>query len=325
LCAGGKRSYLALSIKFLEGDLRRLLFLNGIKAFEAAARSGSFAAAGVELNVSPAAISRMVHLLEERLGVALFERKANRLALTPAGRAYQSGLTPIFDALASLTAQVTAPASLRVLTIGVGPTFAMRWLIPRLADFRKEEPAIDVRITTGGAAAPFADDWSCGVALGDGAWPGLVAEPLFAADLLPVCTPKLAATLKRPGDLKGPSLLRVAHSPDDWPSWLKAAGVNRITARGPELQFYGQALQAASDGLGIAMGIRPYIDDDLAAGRLVAPFAISVPKGMRWYLVYRSFQAEQRDFAAFRRWIIRAATTPTARAKENTKDRRRAG
>jgi len=106
--------------------LRRLLFLNGIKAFEAAARTGSFAAAGVELNVSAAAVSRMVHLLEERLGVALFERKANRLVLTQAGRAYQSGLTPIFDALASLTAQVTAPSSVRVLTIGVGHTFAMR-------------------------------------------------------------------------------------------------------------------------------------------------------------------------------------------------------
>ena len=79
----------------------------------------------------------MVHLLEERLGVALFERKANRLATTAAGRAYQSGLTPLFDALASLTAQVTAPSSVRVLTIGVGPTFAMKWLIPRLADFRK--------------------------------------------------------------------------------------------------------------------------------------------------------------------------------------------
>ena len=289
--------------------MRRLLFLNGIKAFEAAARGGSFAAAGAELNVSPAAISRMVHLLEERLGVALFERKANRLALTSAGRAYQSGLTPIFDALASLTAQVTAPASLRVLTIGVGPTFAMRWLIPRLADFRKEDPAIDVRITAGGVG----DDWSCGIKLGDGDWPGLVAEPLFAADLLPVCTPKFANALKRPADLKGPSLLRVAHSPDDWPSWLKAAGVARVTARGPEFQYYGQALQAASDGLGIAMGIRPYIDDDLAAGRLVAPFALSVPKGMRWYLVYRSFQAGQRDIAAFRRWIIRAAARPAAR------------
>ncbi|MCJ9736125.1 LysR substrate-binding domain-containing protein, partial [Bradyrhizobium sp. PRIMUS42] len=77
--------------------------------------------------------------------------------------------------------------------------------------------------------------------------------------------------------------------------------------------FYGQALQAAADGLGIAMGIRPYIDDDLAAGRLVAPFDLSVPKGMRWYLLYRSFQTEQRDFAAFRRWIMRAAAEPTAR------------
>ena len=172
-------------ISFPEGRiLRRLLFLNGIKAFEAAARSGSFAAAGAELNVSAAAVSRMVHLLEERLGVALFERKANRLVTTAAGRAYQSGLTPIFDALASLTAQVTAPASMRVLTIGVGPTFAMKWLIPRLADFRKEEPDIDVRITTGGAAVPFGDDWSCGVQLGNGDWPGLTAEPLFAADLI---------------------------------------------------------------------------------------------------------------------------------------------
>jgi LysR family glycine cleavage system transcriptional activator len=299
--------------------MRRLLFLNGIKAFEAAARTGSFAGAGSELNVSAAAVSRMVHLLEQRLGVALFERKANRLAPTAAGRAYQSGLTPIFDALASLTAQVTAPSGVRVLTIGVGPTFAMRWLIPRLADFRKEEPDIEVRITTGGAAAPFGDDWSCGIKLGDGEWPGLVAEPLFAADLLPVCAPRLAQQLKRPGDLRGPSLLRVAHSPDDWPSWLKASGAARVTARGPEFQFYGQALQAAVDGLGIAMGIRPYIDDDLAAGRLVAPFALTVPKGMRWYLVYRSFQTGQRDFAAFRRWIMRSAAGPAVRDKGRKK------
>jgi LysR family glycine cleavage system transcriptional activator len=301
--------------------VRRLLFLNGIKAFEAAARGGSFAAAGAELNVSPAAISRMVHLLEQRLGVVLFERKANRLLPTAAGRAYQSGLTPIFDALASLTAQVTAPAALRVLTIGVGPTFAMRWLIPRLAGFSRQEPAIEVRFTTGGVAVPFGDDWSCGIKLGDGDWPGLVAEPLFAADLTPVCTPKLAASIKRAGDLRAPTLLRVAHSPEDWPAWLKAAGVARLTARGTEFQYYGQALQAALDGLGIAMGIRPYIDDDLAAGRLVAPFALSVPKGMRWYLVYRPFQAEQRDFAAFRRWIMRAAA-PAAGVPRRKKDKK---
>jgi LysR family transcriptional regulator, glycine cleavage system transcriptional activator len=96
--------------------MRRLLFLNGIKAFEAAARTGSFASGGAELNVSAAAVSRLVHLLEQRLGVALFERKANRLEMTAAGRAYQNGLTPIFDALASLTAQVTAPSNLRART-----------------------------------------------------------------------------------------------------------------------------------------------------------------------------------------------------------------
>src|SRR3954452_21788843 len=198
-----KLRYLVLGISFPEGGMRRLLFLNGIRAFEAAARTGSFAAACAELNVSAAAVSRMVHLLEERLGIALFERKANRLETTAAGRAYQSGLTPIFDALASLTAQVTAPSNLRVLTIGVGPTFAMKWLIPRLAGFRKQEPDIDVRIPTGGAAVPFGEDWSCGIKLGGGEWPGLTAEPLFAADLLPVCGPRLANTLKRPGDLKG--------------------------------------------------------------------------------------------------------------------------
>ncbi|MGY3652576.1 DNA-binding transcriptional LysR family regulator [Bradyrhizobium sp. LM4.3] len=188
--------------------MRRLLFLNGIKAFEAAARAGSFAAAGLELSVSAAAVSRMVHILEERLGVALFERKANKLLLTQAGRAYQSGLTPIFDALASLTAQVTAPSGVRVLTIGVGHTFAMRWLIPRLSEFRNEEPDIEVRFTTGGASVPFGEDWSCGIKLGTGDWPGLVAEPLFAGDLTPVCVPRLASSLKRPADLKGPSLIR---------------------------------------------------------------------------------------------------------------------
>lgn len=287
--------------------MRRLPFLNGLRAFEAAARSGSFAAAAGELSVTPAAVSRMVKLLEERLGVALFQRKANRLTLTPAGRAYQGGLTQIFDALANLTNQVTALANPYVLTVGVGPTFAIRWLIPRLASFHKREPDIDVRITTGGAAAPFADDWTCGIKLGHGDWPDLVSAPLFAADLAPVCSPELAAGLKEPADLQSATLLQVAHAADDWPRWLKAAGVTRAASAGPQFEFYGQALQAAADGLGVAMGIRPYIDDDIAAGRLVAPFALSVPKGESWYLVYRHTRMDEAGFAAFRAWIVEAA------------------
>jgi LysR family glycine cleavage system transcriptional activator len=287
--------------------MRRLPFLNGLRAFEAAARAGSFAAAAEELSVTPAAVSRMVRLLEERLGLALFQRKANRLALTPAGRAYQGGLTQIFDALANLTNQVTALANPYVLTVGVGPTFAIRWLIPRLAAFRKLQPDVEVRITTGGAAAPFADDWTCGIKLGHGDWPDLVSESLFAADLVPVCSPALAAALQQPSDLQSATLLQVAHALDDWPRWLQAAGVQRAGASGPQFEFYGQALQAATDGLGIAMGIRPYIEDDIAAGRLVAPFALSVPKGESWYLVYRQARMEEPGFAAFRAWIVEAA------------------
>ncbi len=286
--------------------MRRLPFLNGVRAFEAAARTGSFARAADELHVTPAAISRLVHLLEERLGAELFERKANRLAPTAAGRIYQAGLTPLFDALANLTAQVSAMAGARVLTVGVGPTFAIRWLIPRLADFQKVAPEIEVRFATGGMAAPFSDDWTCGITLGDGDWPGLVSERLFTADLTPVCAPQLARRLKQPDDLKSATLLRVTHAREDWPRWLKAAGLSKLSAKGPEFQYYGQSLQAALDGLGVAMGISPYIDDDIRAGRLAAPFKLSVPKGMHWYLVYRDARAREPGFAAFRKWVIKA-------------------
>jgi LysR family glycine cleavage system transcriptional activator len=286
--------------------MRRLPFLNGVKAFEAAARCGSLAKAADELHVSPAAVSRMVHLLEERLGVALFDRQANRLVPTAAGRAYHAGLTPLFDQLAMLTAQVAAMAGPRVLTIGVGPTFAVRWLIPRLADFQKRNAEVEVRFVTGGSTVPFNDDWTCGIRLGDGAWPGFAAERLFAANLIPVCSPALARRLQAPDDLRAATLLRVAHAEDDWPRWLKAAGVARIRARGPEFEYYGQALQAAADGVGVAMGIRPYLDDDVAAGRLVAPFAQSVSKGEEWYLVYREARRSEPAFTAFRDWMLRA-------------------
>jgi LysR family glycine cleavage system transcriptional activator len=282
-------------------------FLNGIRAFEAAARSGGFTAAAAELHVTPAAVSRLVKLLEARIGVALFTRQANRLTLTEAGRRYRDGLVPLLDALSRLTAEVAARGGRSVLTVGVGPTFAIRWLIPRLADWQRRQPGIEVHITTGGAAAPFAEGWTCGIRLGDGAWPGLLATPLFAADLLPVCRPALAARLADPASLAGECLLRVAHAAEDWPRWLAAAGAGAVRADGPVFDFYGQALQAAADGVGIAMGIRPYVDDDLAAGRLVAPFALPVPKGRRWWLVHRPARGGEPGFRAFRDWLLAEA------------------
>lgn len=287
--------------------MRDLPFLNGVRAFEAAARHGGFAKAAEELHVTAPAISRMVKLLEERMGVPLFHRRANGLALTLAGERYSTGLGPILDALAALTAEVTAEAGPPTLTVGVGPTFAIRWLIPRLADFRAEHPEIDVHITTGGITAPFSDKWTCGISLGDGVWPGLMAEPLVAADLLPVYAPALAERLKSPSDLAAESLIRVQHAPEDWPRWLAAAQAAAPSVYGPEVGYYGQAIQAALDGVGVAMGIRPYVDDDLAAGRLVAPFPLSIPKGSQWYLVHRLNRLEEPSFKVFRDWITSRA------------------
>ena len=194
-----------------------------------------------------------------------------------------------------------------MLTIGVGPTFAMRWLIPRLADFRKAEPDIDVRITTGGAAAPFGDDWSCGIKLGDGEWPGLVAEPLFAADLVPVCAPRLAAATEAAGRSQGAEpaaggafLQRLAVLAEGRRRRAGHGARARVSVLRPGLA--GRRRRARHrHGHPALYRRRPR---RRTAGRAVCA---AVPKGMRWYLVYRSFRTEQRDFAAFRRWIMRAA------------------
>ena len=279
--------------------MRPLPPLNGIRAFEAAARLGSLMAAGQELHVSATAVSRLVRLLEHRLGVDLFLRSANRLELTSAGRLYQQGLTPLLDSLSRLTEEVRGSGGPPVLTVGIGPTFAMRWMIPRLGRFQVVAPEVEVRFATGGAAAPFRRDWTCGIKLGDGAPEGLEADVLFAAQLTPVCSPAVAAGL----DLARVPLLRVAHAPRDWPDWLARAGRSDIVQRGPVFENYGQALQAASDGVGLAMGITPYIDDDLQAGRLVAPFDLSIPKGASWHLIYAPERRREAPFNAFRDWL----------------------
>ena len=198
-------------------------------------------------------------------------------------------------------------AGSRVLTVGVGPTFATRWLIPRLADFQKQEPDVEVRFATGGATCPTTTTGPAASGSATATGRSFVAERLFAADFTPVCSPAMAKRLKTPDDLKNATLLRVAHAADEWPRWFKAVGLSKIRAKGPEFEYYGQALQAAADGVGVAIGISPYVDDDLKAGRLVAPFAQSVSKGEHWYLIYRDARKDEAAFLAFRAWIVRAA------------------
>lgn len=288
--------------------MRQLPSLNGVKAFESAARFESFAKAAEELNVTPAAVSRLVRLLEESLGVLLFERTPNRLTLTGAGQNYREGLSPALDQIATATERVSTAGKPKVLTVGVGPTFAIRWLIPRLAEFSAIAPDVEVRLTTGGATAAFGSDWNCGISLGDGKWAGLKTEEMIRAELTPVCAPQLARNLLHPRDLAGVRLLHVGHAADDWTRWLQATGIAAPPASGLTLAYYGQALQAAADGTGVAMGIRPYIDDDLVAGRLVAPFKQSVPKGHSWYLLVRPGREADPSFQAFRSWILRAVS-----------------
>jgi DNA-binding transcriptional LysR family regulator len=283
---------------------RRLPSLNGLRAFEAAARHGGFVGASEELHVTQAAISRMVRLLEARLGFALFERRPNGLALTAQGKALQPGLTAAFDAIAGITEQVAAMRNTPALTLGVGPSFAMRWLIPRLVTFYRQHPEIEVRLATGGATNPYKDDWTCGILLGSGDWPGYEAEPMFSADLFPVCTAEIAQRLAKPTDLARETLLQVQHSPEEWSLWLAAAHVKLAPGMlGPRFDTYAMVLQAALDGVGVALGLRPYVEDDVAAGRLVAPFDLAVPKGRAWYLVYRAFREEDPGLVAFRNWL----------------------
>ncbi|SMF91177.1 LysR family transcriptional regulator, glycine cleavage system transcriptional activator [Azospirillum oryzae] len=287
--------------------MRRLPSLNGLRAFEAAARHGSFTAAAAELHVSQAAISRMVKLLEERLGFALFDRRANALVLTERGRALQPTLTDAFDGIARRVEQVSAMRAGPVLTVGMGATVAVRWLIPRLSSFHLAHPEIEVRIATGGAGAPMNDDWTCAVLLGDGQWPGYEAERLFSSSLQPVCAPRLAAELRKPADLAGATLLHVSHWGEDWPRWLDAAGVAEPSApsgiRGLSFGSYAMTLQAAIDGVGVALAPRLYILDDIAAGRLATPFGLAVPMVHSWYLVCRASRREDGGFTPFRDWL----------------------
>jgi LysR family transcriptional regulator, regulator of gene expression of beta-lactamase len=285
--------------------MRRLPSLNGLRAFEAAGRQCSFTAAAKELNVSQTAVSRMVRLLEGRLGFMLFQRHASALELTAQGQALLSGLTDSFDSIARLTESVAAMRAGPVLTIGVGPTLAVSWLIPRLASFYRSHPDVEVRMATGGATRPVRDDWTCTIRRDAAGWPGYIAENLFPSTVVPVCTPEIASSLCSPGDLRSATLIRVSNMPNDWPCWFEAAGLRHPAHSTGEVLFESSAMamQAVLDGAGVAVAQLSYVSDALAAGRLVAPFPIAARKREAWFLQYRPIRREDSALLAFRDWL----------------------
>lgn len=316
----------------------RLPPLNAFRAFEAAARHLSFKKAAAELHVTPAAISHMIKALEDQLGVKLFRRLTRALELTDAGRAALPKVQEAFDSLAVAVERTRSHAQGGVLAVSAPPLFAARWLVPRLHRFTALHPEIKLRISSAVAAiddGPIASPPAEGdggesgegtpvtIRFGRGRYPGARVDKLFNAAYWPVCSPRLMRgpkPLRTPDDLRHHTLLHDDTVRDtaerlSWEAWLKAANVTGVdVARGPRFTNSALAIDAAVDGLGVALGVKPLVAQDIAAGDLVAPFDIEVESGFAYYLVCDEAIADRPQVEAFRTWLLREAaqTEPLA-------------
>lgn len=261
---------------------RRLPPLNALRAFEAAARLGGFAAAAGELGVSPAAVSGQVKALEERLGVTLFRRLAQGLVLTTAGQACLPALSEGFDRLAEAAERARGGQPSGLVTVSALPGFAAGWLVPRLSDFRALHPEIDILLRTERRTVDFArEEVDLALRFGTGSHRGLVVHHLLDEDVFPVASPALAhgpVPLKRPEDLLNHVLLHDvdAHPRQPWmhwPTWFPGFGLKpAAAARGLHFTDAIVMTAAAIAGQGVALGRAPQIGGHLAAGRLIRLF-----------------------------------------------------
>ncbi len=293
--------------------MRRLPPLNALRAFEAAARHLSFKKAAEELHVTPAAVSHQVKALEDYLRVSLFRRLTRALALTKAGENYYPPVRDGFDRFANATGQLLAEEGAGPLTVSTTIAFAAKWLVPRLGRLRLEQPEIDVRIHATDEIVDFArENVDVAIRYGRGRYPGLHAERLFDDEVFPVCGPGLidgSPPLRKPDDLRHHTLLHfewAKHNETDpsWRLWLRAAGITGIdTTRGPKFNDESMAVQAAIDGHGVALCSSVLVADDLAEGRLVKPFDVSLQVEFAYYLAYPQAASNQPKVAAFRQWI----------------------
>jgi len=294
----------------------RLPSLNGLRAFEAAARHLSFTLAASELNVTQTAISHQIRRLEEELGVRLFVRQNRALQLTAEARDYLPGIRAAFNDLKFATDRLLNRGDDNVLTISTLASLAAKWLLPRLASFQENHPDIDVRITTSTGMVDFrTGDVDAAIRYGRGHWPGVRADWLMADELFPVCSPALLTgdkPLRCPQDLAGQTLLHTSGGyDDDWRLWLTAAGLPPSVPKLPGLTFdlILLTVQAAIDGAGVAMGRTSYVEADIAKRRLVVPFKIALPADAGFYLVSPAGKADPPKLRAFRQWLVASVQT----------------
>ena len=294
---------------------RRMYPLNALRAFEASARHLSFVKASEELSVTPAAVSHQVKRLEEYLGLPLFRRLRRGLLLTESGQSLLSELREVFLGLDKAMERVIDSGSRGTITLSVAPTFAVMWLIPRLQKFYTLHPDIDVRISTSLGLVDFQrDDFDAAIRLGGGEWFGLEAIKLFDESVTPMCSPRLLEgpdALKSPDDLRKHVLLHnhsMDYDPDapTWETWLEAAGASGVDAsRGTHFSLPDHGLQASIDGAGVVLGWRSLAAKDVAAGRVVEPFDLTLSLGSSFYLVYPEAHSLRSNISALRDWLMR--------------------
>jgi len=299
---------------------RSLPPLNALRAFEAAARLGSFKAAAGELGVTHGAISQQVRLLEDWLRAPLFERHNRRVVLTPAARVYLSEIEPAFDRVAAATAGYGHDDS-AVLRVNGPATFALRWLVPRLARFHEQHPSIKVRLETSNEPLEaLRDSYDVIIRGGPDSFYGYSVCPFLFEERLPVCSPALLdrLPLQTFHDLRRHTLLHTLSLPRLWDDWLATAGVADLK---PDavliLDHFYLTLQAALDGIGIAMGPTALVSDDLVHRRLVAPFPGPFLPA-RSYCTYVQEAKEKDELAvAFRSWLEREGNMPNGKREKS--------
>ncbi|MBI3992042.1 MAG: transcriptional regulator GcvA [Candidatus Lambdaproteobacteria bacterium] len=285
--------------------------LNGLRAFEAAARHLSFKEAARELFVTPGAISQQIKHLEDDLGQRLFQRVNRTIRLTEVGRLLLPAVSDAFQGIADALARLRTDEVDGPLTVSVLPSLAVKWLVPRLGRFRARHPQIDVRISASPRFVNFdVEDVDLAVRHGMGHWAGLTAVWLMPGDLFPVCSPELLKSgppLRTPQDLRLHTLLHT-ETRDEWPLWLRMHGVSGIDPlRGPSFSDDGMVVQSAIEGQGVALGRSALVAEDLHQGRLIKPFDLSMPSALAYYLVYPEGHENRPKIAAFRAWILEEA------------------
>ncbi len=292
---------------------RRLPPLNALRAFESAARHLNFSRAADELSVTPGAVSQQIQNLEDYIGAALFKRTPRGLLLTDAAQTALPALREAFDRLAEAASLLTAAVDGRRLTLTAPPSFAAKWLVPRLGGFEQAHPQVDVWLSADMEVVDLAGgDIDLAVRYGAGAYPGLETQRLMQETVIPVMSPELnaATPLTEPKDLAGLVLLHDG-SPDadescpDWQMWLAARNIKGVDGtRGPRFNQSSLVIEAALSGRGVALAKRALAQDDLDAGRLVAPMAISTSVDFAYYVVHPKAKARLPQVKAFVAWIL---------------------